>query len=87
MAATLPAARRLAELINSNDERIALMASETVLSRIFGKPTQSVENDVRVTDVAKLHLQHLQDIQARREERMKVIEGGAENPDGNSPKS
>lgn len=69
-AASLPAAQRLAQLIHSDDERIALMASETVLARLYGKPTQAIDANVKTESIAILHLQALQDIAARREARL-----------------
>ena len=79
------AAKRLVELCSSTDPRIALMASEALLSRLYGKPTQQVDAQVTTTNVQQAHLQILLDLQAKREQAMKtiearVIEGGAENP-------
>jgi hypothetical protein len=69
------AAKRLVELCASNDERIALAASEALLSRLYGRPTQQVDAQVTTTNVQQAHLQILLDLQAKREEAMKTIEG------------
>lgn len=39
-AATLPAAQRLAQLVQSDDEKIALLAIKEVLDRTIGKPRE-----------------------------------------------
>ena len=74
-AATPAAARALVGLIDDKDPKVRLRASELVLDRVYGKATQAV--DVRVTDVAKVHMQALQEIEARRKARLegrKVVE-------------
>jgi hypothetical protein len=73
------AAKRLVELCASNDERIALAASEALLSRLYGRPTQQVDAQVTTTNVQQAHLQILLDLQAKREEAMKTIEGEVES--------
>jgi hypothetical protein len=85
---SLRAAQRLVQLVDSPDERIALMASETVLSRLYGKPTQQVDAQVTTTNVQQAHLQVLIELQQKREAAMKTIEGvvetgRAENPSEN----
>lgn len=42
--ASLKGVKRLVKLIDSDDERIALAAIETVQNRIWGKPAQAVEH-------------------------------------------
>lgn len=74
-AATPAAARALVGLIDDKDPKVRLRASELVLDRVYGKATQAV--DVHVTDVAKVHMQALQEIEARRKARLegrKVVE-------------
>ena len=73
------AAKRLVELCASNDERVALAASEALLSRLYGKPTQQVDAQVTTTNVQQAHLQILLDLQAKREAAMKTIEGEVES--------
>jgi hypothetical protein len=52
----LPAAlAKIGALIESNDPRVALAASQEILNRVFGKPVQSVEADVRRLDMTKLY--------------------------------
>lgn len=69
-AASERAARRLVELIDSEDPRVALMASNSVLDRLFGKPAQTVDAKVQTTDIGAVHLQVLQEIAERRKERL-----------------
>ena len=69
-AASERAARRLVELVDSKDPRVALMASNAVLDRLYGKPAQTVDAKVQTTDVGAMHLQILQDIAERRRQRL-----------------
>lgn len=65
------AAERLVELIESDDPRVATVAAQAVLDRLYGKPAQQVDANINKTEtVAVLHLQALQDIAARREARL-----------------
>jgi hypothetical protein len=53
----VPAAlQKIAELVGSPDPRVALAASQEILNRVFGKPLQSVESEVRKFDMAQLYL-------------------------------
>jgi hypothetical protein len=59
--AHVPAAiERLAELVNSPNETIALAAIDQLLNRVYGKPVQAVENEVRKFDMAQLYLAAVQ---------------------------
>lgn len=69
------AARRLAELVDSPDERVALLASQALLDRLYGKPAQAVDKTVTVTSVQQQHLSILMELQAKRDQAMKAIEG------------
>ena len=71
---SLRAAQRLVQLVDSPDERIALMASETVLSRLYGKPAQQIDAQVTTTNVQQAHLAVLIELQQKREAAMKTIE-------------
>ena len=64
------AAQRLVELVDSVDPRVALMASNAILDRLYGKPAQTVDAKVETTSIQEAHLRALQDIQARRRERL-----------------
>lgn len=64
-AATPKAARRLVELMDSPDERIALTASQLVLDRVYGKPVQQVDAKVETTNVQQAHLQILLELQGK----------------------
>ena len=74
-AATPHAARQLVALMDDPSPKIRLHATQAVMDRVFGRPKQNV--DVNVTDVAKVHMQALQEIEARRKARLegrKVVE-------------
>jgi hypothetical protein len=42
---------KIASLVRSDDEKVALAASQEILNRVFGRPVQSVESDVRTLNV------------------------------------
>lgn len=70
-AAAPAAAERLVELaLYAEDPRIGLAACETVLSRLFGKPAQQINADIKTTSFAEAHLQALKEIQERRQQRL-----------------
>jgi hypothetical protein len=46
------------------------MASNAILDRLYGKPAQTVDAKVETTSIQEAHLRALQDIQARRRERL-----------------
>ena len=54
------AMRRIIQLVDSPDDRVALAASEAVLNRAWGKPAQAIEvADNRVQDVVSIDLREL----------------------------
>jgi len=55
-------------MLNGKSEDTRVKAAGVVLDRAYGKATQAV--DVRVTDVGAMHLQLLEEIRARRQERI-----------------
>lgn len=69
-AATPKAVEVLVKLLDDQSPKIRLAASQTILDRVHGKATQQV--DVQVTDVAKVHLQALQEINARKAKRLEL---------------
>lgn len=73
-AATPKAARRLVELMDHRDARIALTAAETVLSRVYGKPLQQVDAKVETTNVQQAHLQILLELAGKRERAMREVQ-------------
>jgi hypothetical protein len=57
----VPAAlTKIGELVGSADPRVALAAAQEILNRVYGKPLQSVESDVRTLDMGKLYLAAVQ---------------------------
>lgn len=75
------AAKRLVELVGSQDERVALLASQALLDRLYGKPAQQVDKSVTVSTVQQQHLNILMELQARRDQAVKTIEGQAKEDD------
>lgn len=68
-AATPAAVATLVEIMTSGkSEDTRVKAANIILERVYGKATQAV--DVRVTDVGAMHLQLLEEIRARRQERL-----------------
>ncbi len=61
---------RLIELIESDDERVAAACANSVLDRLYGKPTQVTDAKVETTSIQAAHLRVLQEIHARRESRL-----------------
>jgi hypothetical protein len=58
--AYLPAAlKKIGELVENPDPRVALAASQEILNRIFGRPVQSVESEVKTVNMTALYLQAL----------------------------
>ncbi len=45
---------RVVALVNSDDERIALAASQEILNRAYGKPVMQVNSDVRRLDMSAI---------------------------------
>lgn len=69
LAAMLPAAvKRLGELLLSDNEKIAVQAVQVVLDRNLGKAI-ATKIDVKA-DLGAMHLQLLEEIRARRAERI-----------------
>ena len=52
-----PAAlRKVGELIGNADPRVALAASTEILNRVYGRPVQAIESDVRTMNLSALYL-------------------------------
>ena len=69
LQAMLPAAvKRLGELLLSDNEKIAVQAVQVVLDRNLGKAV-ATKIDVKA-DLGQMHLQLLEEIRARRQERL-----------------
>jgi hypothetical protein len=76
----LPAAMaKVGELIGSPDPKVALAASREILDRVFGKPVQAVESEVRTFDIAQLYLAAVKAVNGDRAAMLDVTgDGGAE---------
>jgi hypothetical protein len=48
--------RRLGEMIEDEDHRVALAACKEILDRGFGRPVQPVQDDTEGTSLSMLHL-------------------------------
>lgn len=68
LAATPAAVNTLIELMATGGERVRVQAAGIILDRVYGKA--AVQVDVRHTDVGAMHLQLLEEIRARRAERI-----------------
>lgn len=63
LEAGAPAAvAKLVELIHSKDDRVALAASEALLSRLYGKPTLAVDASMNSVSSSDMHLQALKEL-------------------------
>ena len=73
--------KRICELIASADERTALAASQEILNRAYGKPTQSVDSTVKTLDVGALYVEALKIVNDQHRPQVvdgQVIEAGVE---------
>lgn len=68
LAATPAAVNTLIELMANGGEKVRVQAASIILDRVYGKA--AVQVDVRHTDVGAMHLQLLEEIRARRAERL-----------------
>lgn len=76
------ALQRLVELMDSEDERVALAAAERVLDRAVGRPRQTVANEVtRKRDVADIDDAELAAIATGSSEGAFAPQDGAQEPD------
>jgi hypothetical protein len=74
-AASPAAARRLVELVDSPEPAVALKAIDMLQNRIYGRPAQTLDAKIETTNVQQAHLQVLLELQAKRDDAMKTIEG------------
>jgi hypothetical protein len=53
----LPAAlKKIGELIENPDPRVALAASQEIVNRVFGRPVQAIDSEVKKFDMNALYL-------------------------------
>src|SRR5918994_3965728 len=76
-AATPRAIQRQIELMESEDENVALKATNAVLDRAFGKPAQTVQANVVKTDALDYSIADLLAIAHGRGNGVLTIEGKA----------
>jgi hypothetical protein len=69
-AGSLRAAQRLVQLLDSEDERVAAMAANSLFDRLYGRPTQSLDASVKQESVGAAHLTALMEIAERRRLRL-----------------
>ena len=69
-AGSARAAERLVQLLESDDPRVVAMAANSVLDRLYGKPSTVSDVTLRQDDVGAAHLRILQELQQRRQERL-----------------
>jgi hypothetical protein len=77
LSAAPAAFARVVALVDSADERTALAASQEILNRAYGKPMQSVQADVRKTDMAALYALAMKE-NSKRQATLPVIDVQAE---------
>lgn len=78
-AATPKAAATLVSLLDDDDPRIQLLAANTILDRVLGKPTQQLNASVDTSTIQEAHLAALQEIQRRAAERRNAEGEGQPN--------
>ena len=71
-AASPEAARKLAELVHDEDPRVALVASNSILDRVLGRPAQQINADIKTGSISDAHLAALKDIQERRDRMLQI---------------
>lgn len=65
------AVARLVELLDCDDPRVVLAASEALLSRLYGRPAQAVDATItKQTDIGQAHLRALEEIKQRHAARL-----------------
>jgi len=64
-AAAPQAVTKLTELINSDDDRVALAAAEALLSRLYGKPAVAIDATVKDITTSQMHLEALKELAER----------------------
>jgi hypothetical protein len=80
--AEAPAAfRRVCELVQHEDPRIALAASVEILNRAYGKSPQSIQTEKRILSHAELYLRAV--IDAQPIDAAPVIENDPNGPEDN----
>lgn len=85
IAATPEATRVLIDLLRSDNEKIRIQAVQVIYDRAYGKAAATV--DVKVQDVGSLHLQLLEEIRARRAERLgQMVDVTPAQPDAHTDK-
>ena len=75
--AQLPAILKQIELLSCGDPRLEYVVSQALLDRFSGKALQATDVNVTTTNVQQAHLQVLVELQQKRDQAMKTIEGEA----------
>ena len=70
-AAAPDAARKLVALVQDEDPRVSTTAAIHILDRLLGRVTQNIDATVKTTSVQEAHLAALQELNRRREERLR----------------
>ena len=69
-AAVPHAARTLVRLIDAEDPKVGITACNIILDRLYGKPAQQINADVKSTSIGEAHIRALQEINERRRQRL-----------------
>jgi hypothetical protein len=74
-----PAAfKRVCDLVESNDERIALAAAQEILNRAYGRPVQAVESKVEKVSMSQMFVQAARIASGHDHTGKKIIEAEVE---------
>lgn len=78
-AAVPEACRKIVELADHPDPKISLTACNIILDRVYGRPAQQINADIKSGTINEAHLQALKDIQERRDQRLLEVGAAAKN--------
>jgi len=71
-AAVPEACRVIVEMASHPDPKIALTACNIILDRVFGRPAQQINADIKSGTINDAHLAALRDIQERRDRMLEL---------------
>ena len=71
-AAVPLACRKIADLADHPDPKISLTACNMILDRVFGRPAQQINADIKTGSINDAHLAALRDIQERRDHMLQI---------------
>ena len=73
LEAALPdVCRTIVRLANHPDPKIGLLACNILLDRVYGRPAQQINADIKTGSISDAHLAALKDIQERRDRMLQI---------------